>query len=170
MTSEDMRFRIKLGVAEIEYEGSTEFLKGEIMPIIEKILGMVETRAEFLDPISTPQLDHSTKGATSATMPDLSHSTNTIARLLSAKSASDLAIAAAAQLTLVQKKERLSRQEILDEMKNATSFFKSSYVNNHSNSLKVLVNADRLRLLGPDTYGFSHKERTALEKILAESK
>lgn len=103
-------------------------------------------------------------------MPDLSHSTNTIARLLNAKSASDLVIAAAAHLTLMQKKERLSRQELLDEMKKASSFFKSSYVNNLSNSLKVLVNADRLRLLAPDTYGLSHKERTTLEKILAERK
>jgi hypothetical protein len=170
MTSGDMRFRIRLGAAELDYEGSTDFLKVEIMPIVERILGMLETRAEFLDPPPAPHVDQSTRGVTSAAMPDLSHSTNTIARLLNAKSASDLVIATAAQLTLVQKKERLSRQEMLDEMKKGTSFFKSSYVNNLSNSLKILVNADRLRLLAPDTYGLSHKERTALERILAESK
>lgn len=165
-----MRFRIKLGGAELDYEGGVDFLKAEIMPIVERILGMLETRAEFLDPLPTPHVDQSSKGAISAGVPDLSHSTNTIARLLNAKSASDLVIAAAAHLTLMQKKERLSRQELLDEMKKASSFFKSSYVNNLSNSLKVLVNADRLRLLAPDTYGLSHKERTTLEKILAERK
>lgn len=89
--------------------------------------------------------------------------------LLGAQSASDLAIAAAAHLTLVQKKERLSRQEIFDEMKTATSFFKSSYVNNHSNTLNVLVKQDRLRLLvPPDTYGLAHKARQELEKRLAQ--
>jgi hypothetical protein len=105
----------------------------------------------------------------STTIVDVSHSTNTIATLLGAKSASDLAIAAAAHLTLVQKKERLSRREILDEMKSATPFFKSSFDNNHSSTLKTLTSRDRLRLLAPDSYGLSHKERTELEKLLAQS-
>jgi hypothetical protein len=166
----DMRFRIKLGAAELDYEGGTDFLKAEIMPIVERIFGTLDARAEFLDPVPRSHGHQSNKAVTLPGAPDLWHSTNTIARLLNAKSASDLVIAAAAHLTLAQKKERLSRQELLDEMKNATSFFKSSYVNNHSNSLKVLVNADRLRLLAPDTYGLSHKERTKLEQILAESR
>jgi hypothetical protein len=41
------RFKLKLGAAEIEYEGNPEFLKNEIMPTVEKILGMVESRADL---------------------------------------------------------------------------------------------------------------------------
>jgi hypothetical protein len=168
MSDEKTRFRVKLGAAEIEYEGGTQFLKEEIMPTVDKILEMVESRAELQRPIPMLQIDNSTEVLSSTTIVDVSHSTNTIATLLGAKSASDLAIAAAAHLTLVQKKERLSRREILDEMKGATSFFKSNYVNNHSSTLKVLTNGDRLRLLAPDTYGLPHKERTVLEKLLAQ--
>lgn len=54
-----MRFRIKLGGAELDYEGGVDFLKAEIMPIVERILGMLETRAEFLDPLPTPHVDQS---------------------------------------------------------------------------------------------------------------
>jgi hypothetical protein len=168
MSDEFTRLKVKLGAAEIEYEGGTQFLKDEIMPTVGKILDMVESRAELQHPTPVLQIDNSTELITSSTTMELSHSTNTIATLLDAKSAGDLAIAAAAHLTLVQKKERLSRQEILDEMRSATSFFKASYANNHSYSLKVLVKRDRLRLLAPDTYGLSHKERKELEKLFAE--
>jgi hypothetical protein len=168
MSDEKTRLRVKLGATEIEYEGGTEFLKEEIMPTVGKILAMVDSRAELQRPKPMLQIDSSTEVLSSSAIGEVSHSTNTIATLLGAKSASDLAIAAAAQLTLVQKKERLSRQEILDEMRSGTSFFKSSYVNNHSNSLKVLTKGDRLRLLAPDTYALSFKERNELEKLLAQ--
>jgi hypothetical protein len=168
MSDEKTRLRVKMGTAEIEYEGGTQFLKEEIMPTVGKILEMVESRAELQRSMPMLQIDNSTEALNSTATAEVSHSTNTIATLLGAKSASDLAIAAAAQLSLVQKKVQLSRQEILDEMKSATSFFKSSYANNHSNSLKVLTKGDRLRLLAPDTYGLSHRERKELEKLLAQ--
>ena len=41
------KFKMKLGAAEIEFEGNPEFLKTEIMPTVEKILGMVESRADL---------------------------------------------------------------------------------------------------------------------------
>jgi hypothetical protein len=168
MNEERTRLRVKLGAAEIEYEGGTSFLKDEIMPAVSKILAMVEARVD-LRSTATPLLDGVAEILVSSETTDLSHSTNTIATLLEANSATDLAIAAAAKLTLVEKKERMSRQEILDEMKTATSFFKSSFTNNHSNTLKVLLKADRLRLVAADTYALSHKERKELEALLADA-
>jgi hypothetical protein len=40
------KFKIKMGAAEIEFEGNAEFLKNEIMPTVGKILEMVASRAE----------------------------------------------------------------------------------------------------------------------------
>ncbi len=42
MSDEKTRFRVKLGAAEIEYEGGPQFLREEIMPKVDKILEMVE--------------------------------------------------------------------------------------------------------------------------------
>jgi len=165
MSEEKTRLCVKLGGAEIEYEGGCQFLKDVIRPTVGKILGIVESRAELQPPMP---MYGSTEEMSSTPTAEVSHSTSTIATLLGAKSASDLAIAAAAHLTFVQKKVRLSRQEILDEMKGATSFFKSSYVNNHSNSLKVLIKADRLRQLAPDVYSLSQREREELKKLIAK--
>ncbi len=128
MSDEKTHLCVKLGVAEIEYEGSAQFLKEEIMPTVGKILGIVESRVELQRPVSMLQIDNSTEEMSSTTTPEIAHSTTTIANLLKAKSASDLAIAAATHLTLVQKKERLSRQEILDEMKAAHAFLRQQSV------------------------------------------
>jgi hypothetical protein len=41
------RFKLKMGAAEIEFEGSPEFLKSEIMPTVEKLLAIVDARVEL---------------------------------------------------------------------------------------------------------------------------
>lgn len=51
------KLRVKLGAAEIEYEGGTEFLKDEIMPTVGKILDLVEARADLQRVSSVPQLE-----------------------------------------------------------------------------------------------------------------
>jgi hypothetical protein len=57
MSDERTHFRVKLGAAEIEYEGGTRFLKEDIMPTVDKILRMVESRAELQRPMPTLQFD-----------------------------------------------------------------------------------------------------------------
>ena len=51
------KLRVKLGAAEIEYEGGTEFLKNEIMPTLGKILDMVEARSDLQRVSRAPQLE-----------------------------------------------------------------------------------------------------------------
>jgi hypothetical protein len=161
---------VKLGAAEIEYEGGTDFLKDEVMPTVSKILEMAETRADLQR--SPPQLQIERAAEEVTPLPSANnegHSTNTIATLLDAKTAGDLVFAAAGHLTLVQKRERMTRSELHDEMKSATSFYKASDRNNLSNALKALVKADRLRLVADDTYAMPHKARTELEAVLAKA-
>ena len=168
MEEEKTRLRMKLGAAEIEYEGGTQFLKDEIMPTVGKILEMVETRSDLQR--SPPPLQLEKTAEVITPLPpgnNLDHSTNTIATLLDAKTASDLAFAAAGHLTLVMKRERITRSEIHEEMKSATAFYKASNANNLSNALKALVKADRLRLVAEDTYGMPNKARKELEALLA---
>lgn len=47
MNKEQTRLRVKLGAAEIEYEGGTQFLKDQIMPAVDKILEMVYARVDL---------------------------------------------------------------------------------------------------------------------------
>lgn len=167
---------VKLGAAEIRYEGSETFLKDEVMPnIVERILEMVHERAELQKPPPVMQIEGQ-KAPLQSPAPagndslqqrqDLS--TTTIATLIGTEKAGDLAIAAAAHLISVKGAQSATREEILAEMRGATAFFKASMVNNLSNTLKKLVRDDRLRLVASDTYSLSHKERQAIEAKLAE--
>ena len=166
---------VKLGAAEIKYEDSEAFLKDEVMPnVVERILQMVHERAELQKPPPVVQID----GQSAPSQPALPKtttldqrqdlSTSTIASLTGADKAADVAMAAAAHLILVKGAPSATRDEILTEMRGATAFFKTSMVNNLSNTLTRLVKEDRLRLIAANTYSLSHKERQAMEPKLAD--
>lgn len=159
------RLRVKLGAAEIEYEGESGFLKDEVMPTVSKMLAMVESRSDLQKSPPAVAADNLLASSDSGAVLDHSLSTSTIATKLKANSSGELAIAAAAHLTLVQGRGRITRQELLDEMKSATSFYKSSFNNNLTNTLKTLVRKDRLRLVSADTYALSAKELADLGSL-----
>lgn len=168
MSDDTTRLRVKLGAAEIEYEGGADFLKSEVMPQICKMIEMVESRADLQRPAPALQIEqrHDASRGLGNQLPALT--TSTIATILKASSATDLAIAALARLIIYEGKPSVSRQEILDEMKTAPLFFKQSFVNNHSNTMKVLQKSDRVRLVATDSYSLSNKERTEIEENLRE--
>ncbi len=168
MDEEKTRLRVKLGAAEIEYEGGTQFLKEEVMPKVDKILELVELRADLQRPIPIAQINGSPNVLPSSQVPVDDHSTSTIATLLDVKTTSELIIAAAAHLTLTQKKERFTRRDLLTEMKKASAFYKKSDRNNLTKTLEQLVKADRLRLSDGNTYALPAKTRHELEKMLAD--
>jgi hypothetical protein len=83
MEEEKTRLRVKLGAAEIEYEGGTDFLKDEVMPTVSKILEMVETRADLQRSPPPLQIERAAQEVTSLPSGNNEdHSTNTIATLL----------------------------------------------------------------------------------------
>lgn len=69
---------------------------------------------------------------------------------------------------MVNGQERLSRKDLADEMKSATSFYKATFLNNLSAYLDRLVKSDRLRLVAPNTYALTAAERQALNAKLAQ--
>ena len=164
------KLRVKLGAAEIDYEGKTEFLKDHVMPTIGKMLEMVQDRTELqralpatIAPVVQATMDQSRSAL------GVPQSTNTIATLLQAKTGGDLALAAAAKLTLYDTNETPTRGEILHEMQTATTFYKVTMSKNLSGTLKQLAKEDKLRLVAKDTYSLSHKQRQLLEQKLVET-
>jgi len=56
MSEGTARLRVRLGAAEVEYEGDTQFLKDEVMPTIGKIIKMVDGHSELQKPNPVLQL------------------------------------------------------------------------------------------------------------------
>jgi hypothetical protein len=168
MSAETTKLRIKLGGAEIEYEGDAEFLKTEVMAKVDKIFDLFGARPD-LQVQTTIEANGAPIKVPSETLTQTHLSTSTIAVRLGAKGAVELALAAAANLVLGQSKHRVTRAEILAEMKSASAFYKSTMSNNLSNTLKTLVKEDRLREVATDTYALSHSEKVSLEHKLSQA-
>lgn len=166
MSNDTAKIRLKMGQLEVEYEGKPSFLQDGLFNLLEKMIGFY-TEHKAAIPAEPPPAQTNDAGSTGSTG-ELDHSTNTIATILGAKTGSDLVVAASARLTLVQGKDRFSRKELRTEMQTAASFHKATYNNNLSKYLDGLIKADRLRLVGKDSYAISANEKKTLEAKLAQ--
>lgn len=164
MESNNARVRLKLGSIEIEYEGTPNFLEDGLPNLIERVIDFYKANAEAL-----PDEEQNSQTSDVAQFGKvISHSTNTIAAHMGGSSCTELALAAAAQLAFVAKKETFSRSDILSEMKEASSYYSSNMSSNLSKSLESLVKSKRLNLIKQGTYALSAGEKSALEAKLAQ--
>jgi hypothetical protein len=153
----ETKLRCKIGNVEIEYEGSTSFLKDDIPNVIQKMLESLKQHTDIeavnRENPGTPKISE--------------HSTNTIAGHLPTQTGPDLVIAACAYFTFSKRLDVCSRQDILTEMKEATTYYKDSYSANLSKSLDTLVKTKRLNLRSRNNYVLSPTERQKLGELLA---
>lgn len=175
---EPARFRMKLGGAEIEFEGGVGPFEKFVMPTVAKIFSMVDTHQELQRPSAPRQIEGNASASViqqkdqSNQSDGLDWSTDTIAVAMNAKAAADLAMAACAHLGLVKKKERVTRKEVLEQMKTAPSFYNANMHKNLSAILSSLTGppSPRLRLIEKDVYALANDEKAKLEQLLAQIK
>lgn len=168
------KVKVKVGSMELEYEGDPEFLTSGIETLLEAMKGLAsKAPAETAPPPASAamlQPASSNIGAipTLAQGGAVSFSTNTIAAHLDAKSGPELIICALAHLELVQGKSSSTRNEILTEMKGATTYYNGNMSSNMSKNLGNLTKAKRINQIAKDTYALSASERRQLEAKVAE--
>lgn len=163
----DSKIRIKVGSMEVEYEGDPAFLDGGIEKLLVTMADLAGKVPDEPAPPAAPAA--AVSGAPAATSGGAySFSTNTIAAHTSAKSGTELVICAMAHLELVQGKASCVRQEILNEMKNATTYYNENMRKNLGQSLSTLVKNKRINQIAKDTYSLSANERKDLEAKVAE--
>jgi hypothetical protein len=155
------KIRIKMGEIEVDYDGSEEFLKTELPALLAAVSKLYAESGRGLSvrPIDRPNAP-GTNGAGSL------GTTASIAASLGCKSGSDLIIAAAAQLTLVQKKDDFSRKELLEACKAGKNYWKSTYGKNMSTYLATLVGNKQLNEVSDGIYALAAAEKQTLEKKL----
>jgi hypothetical protein len=158
----DCKIRIRVGNIEVEYEGAEEYLKDNLPNLIESLAGLTFGGEPAADDeegeILPPTIDPSKK--------KLELTTNSIAGMLNAKSGPDLVLAACAHLHLVKGAETFHRKNILAEMRSANNYFKRSFGNNLTSSLKTLVKDKKLIERTDDVYALDAKAASELEARL----
>lgn len=161
------KIKIRIGQIEIEYEGTEEFLKEELPDLLKAVTELHKEAVSTLPTIPPEQ----ESGSNAKPPPSFDGSnlgtTNSIAAKLGAKTGSELAVAAAAKLVLGAGFEQFSRKQLLQEMQNATQYYKSSYGSNLSKTIKTLVGDHRFIERAKDTYALKADLVSTLESQLA---
>jgi hypothetical protein len=166
MSEDTAKIRLKLGGLEVEYEGKSSFLKEDLFSLLQKTATLyAESRGSIP---AQPAGGANGAAAPGSQSSSLDHSTNTIASHLGGSTCTDLVMAAAAHLALVKGKGKFTRQEISDEMKGATTYYKVNMGGNLSKSLDTLVRGKRLNQVDKGTYALSASERSSIEAKLAQ--
>jgi len=156
------KIRIKLGLIEVEYEGSEVFIKKELLGFIKAVAELHKVSHKEIGKTNIDkavQELHEEKEDSQM----LGMSTQTLASKLLSKTGPDLIIAASAKLTFSDKKKSFKRQDIIDEMKLATAYYKKNYLNNLTVLLRNLIKSGILNELSPDTYALSAKKKKEIE-------
>lgn len=156
------KLRLKLGRIEVEFEGTEEFIKQDLLPLLQKakdLVGAIE---------DSPPDDETQQKKTPTNFKDLT--TSMISAQLGVDSGPELIVAALAKRCIVDKAAKVSRKELTAEMRTASTYFKDTYVGNLTKSLNSLIDAKRVNDLGSDNYSLHASEQAAVEKKLAEAK
>jgi hypothetical protein len=149
------RIKLTLGNLHIEYEGEQEFIESSLLTLASGLLELAE-RVPAVE--SVP--------GTAAQKSKIDLSTNTIAGIISVKTGSDLALAAIARINIVKGQPTAARQEILDEMREASTYFRDGYAGNLSSYLDTLVKGRKVNLASKGNYALSASERARLEGVI----
>ncbi|HMS82931.1 MAG TPA: hypothetical protein PKD12_04715 [Nitrospira sp.] len=161
------KFHIKMGLVEVDYDGSEEFLKAELPALLTAVSdlykqsGLHNERERLNNVGEASEEDELDNGS------GLKMSTTTIAGKLSVQSGSDLTLAAGIKLGVVHGQGTFTRKEILKEMQSATGFYKASYGANLSKSLLTLVKDKKFNEQSKGVYSLVPSAKAELKAKLA---
>jgi len=125
----DSKIQVKVGSVEFSGEGNQDWLSNQLDKILEQIPKLLQSENDIPKTLSV-------KGDPFKAGDSISGlSLINIAGKLSCKSASDLAIAAAAFLHFIDGKAAFSRDELSSTMKKALGFYKETMMNNLTSTL-----------------------------------
>lgn len=166
MTENVAKIRLRIGQIEVEYEGESSFLKDDLVNLLSETIGLYKENDSIISTLESPPIAENGQQESKQNN-ILDFSTNTVAAKLGVKKGPELVIAAAAHLTFVKNKNKFTRKDLLDEMKEATTYYKTSHSANLSKSIDTLVKNQRFHQNGRDTYALSATEKNSLEAKLA---
>lgn len=160
------KVRIKIGDVELEYDGDTQFLKQELPQLLNAVMELRPAHAPRGDAPSKAQAKRKTPSSDEG----LSLTTNSIASHLGSKSGSDLLLAAAAHLVLMEEIEPFSRAQLLGAMKSATSYYTKNHASNLTRYLKqAILKNGPLSERAKNSYALTAAARRSLEQKLADA-
>jgi len=163
------KIRIKNGTIEVEYEGTEEFIKNDLLKLISSVS---ELSRKGKQPPPGEGIEPPEGGRKEDEKPiesKISGTTANLAAKLNCKSGPDLVVAACSYLTFVEGKSSFSRKMIIGQMKSAAPYYKETYLHNLSSYLSRLLKGGKLNETSKGVYSIAPPFRKELETTLAIS-
>jgi hypothetical protein len=162
------KIRIKIGVVEFEYEGDAQFTQDSISELLTHMESLFSASAKELSKALGESFDtEKSPSDNSPTSPIPQQHMNTVAAKLNAKTGPELAMAAAAQLQIIQGNQSFHRDKLLAEMKTATNYYNQNMSGNLSKMLKTLTTSQKFTQVATDTYSLTANEIKIMSPKLA---
>jgi hypothetical protein len=149
------KIALKWGGLELEFEGSEEFLRKELLAFVKEVGSLQDS------PINKAAANTRKPGGGGSG----SESVSTIAQKLSVKRGPELIIAAALSFHTAGT-HSFTKRHLRDRIKEASAFYKSTYRNNFDNYVARLVKKGKLSHLGGENYALPATELPSLEQRL----
>jgi hypothetical protein len=162
----ESKIHIKIGNLEIDFEGTEDFIKEELLQTITRINEIFKDNKYQISQNSEIGLNLPLNKIDGQ---KIEGTVNTISAKLNVKSGSDLVLAASAHLDLVDGRQGFSRRDILMDMKTASNYYKETYGSNLSVYLKNLIKSQKLNEISSETYALQARERERLRDLLSSS-
>lgn len=161
------KVRIKAGLVEFEYEGETEFSIDDVKDLFSHIetLFSVPSLARSPDELVEEKASSEEVSVPTVENGEKLH-INTIATKLGVKSCTDLAMAAAAYLHIMEDRKRFTKNDLLEVMKNAENHYSANMSSNLRKSLKTLVK-DKFNQLHNGEYSIRNDTLNELRSKIA---
>lgn len=160
--------KLEVGPLSVNYKGTQDFIDDGLTALIQNVLDATEAAGLALDSPTTGDKSVQPPEHTQSPSSPIQHvSTSTIASKIGASSGPDLIVAALGHLELVKGTSPAQRQDIAEEMKGASAYYKNTYVSNLSSYLTGLVKKGTINQVGTKTYALTAAERSKMENLLA---
>ena len=158
----DFKIALKIGNVEFQYEGTRVDFENKFQAVFDSI---AECGNGDVAPVVGQQNAADSSPAVKSFVPSMT--VKSIAAKLGVSGGSDLVYAVVASLAVVKKKETFTRPEIIEEMKQAVGYYKSTHRSNLSAYLDVLIKKDTIIEVSKDVYALKEAARPEMEQKLA---
>lgn len=168
------KISVNVGSLSIEFEGTEDFIKSNLLDFVKEVTQLLSESASIENQVggsmnTNSKSQNSNPADAKQVGNKLDMSTATIMSKINGSSAPDLTLSAAASLTYVQGQATFSRNELLAEMKTATSFYTDSMSSNFSKTLGRLVKEGKFVQKGNQNYAIHNSIGTQLQaQLLAD--
>ena len=166
------KLRVRIAQLEVDFEGPDAYMRNDLPKLIDSL---IKSHRELIAAPPASAGVAASKGATAGAAHDetpsisaADASTSSIAAKTGAKTGPDLALCAAASLTVAQGKSEFDRKDILAEMKSASAYYEKNYSANLTKTLDSHVKSGTLKHLAGTKYALSADQRKRFRDELAK--